>query len=107
MATSRVQARFLNARTQPAGLPQKLKPTLFNKRVFFCAPDSPRWDLQAPPKIRNPKKKPWIMFMNLDQSDQKPKKIKIKPQDAKIMFINLDQKLKNKNPRSYSLIGTE
>ena len=47
------------------------------------------------------------MFMNLDQSDQKPKKIKIKPQDAKIMFINLDQKLKNKNPRSYSSIGTE
>ena len=60
MAMGRVWAGFLNTRTQPANLSQKPEPTLFNKRVFFCALDSPYRAPQAPwaqSKIRNPKKK--------------------------------------------------
>ena len=107
MATGWVRAMFLNAQTRPMGLPQKPEPTPFNKWVFFCALNPPRWAPWALPKIRNPKKKTprsrSSTYISLIKSPKKKKK----PQNAKIMFINLDQKPKNKNPRSYSSIGTK
>ena len=111
MTTGRIRAGFLYAWTWPAGLPKKPEPALFNKRVFFCAPTHATsmpnlWPNKKKKKglpealnLHKPrlethtkkKKKPKIMFINLDQ---KPKKKKKKP---RIMFINLDQKPKNKN----------
>ena len=85
MATGRVWAGFLHTWTWPADLPQKPEPTPFNKRIFFCAPDTPH---RAPRASLNACYKPRPEIPTKKKTPKTP-----------ILFINLDQKPKNKNPR--------
>jgi len=49
MATGRVQAGLFHTRTQLAGLPQKLGPSLFIKRIFFLNPKPGPSGTRGPP----------------------------------------------------------